>query len=589
MRNQTVKADRLPRRYQAFVPMTLPDRTWPDRTPTAAPRWLSTDLRDGNQALARPMTPARKLAMFDLLVAMGYREIEVGFPVASQDEYDFVRMLIEQDRIPEDVRVSVLVPARDELIERTVESLRGARAATVHVYNATAPLFRDLVLGIGRPECVDLALRGTRSMMRHTERLLGDCEVGYQYSPELFNETEPEFAVEVCEAVMDLWEPGPGREIVLNFPATVERSMPHVFADQIEWLDRTLSRPEHRCLSIHPHNDRGTGVAATELALLAGAKRVEGCLFGGGERAGNVCLVTLGLNLLTQGVDPGIDFSDIDRVRRTVEHCSGLPVSPRHPYGGELVHTAFSGTHQDAIRKGFAALEAEAAAAGESPRDRAWRMPYLPIDPQDLGLGYEAVVRVNSQSGKGGVAHVMSARHGLDLPRGLQIEFARTVQAVAEATGAEVAPDRIGRLFEREYRSTADETKPLAVRHAPVPTELFVDGAGPASADGTVRAEEVRSLGATLAPWGVEVRDVRHTGPEGKSADPGREAAVYARCAFPDGPAWGFGRGPGLHAAAFSAIRAAAARAGQGPAEPDPPAPESARARGAAPLPAEHR
>ncbi|MEU1288830.1 2-isopropylmalate synthase [Kitasatospora sp. NPDC005856] len=570
MRNQTVKADRLPGRYRAFVPMTLPDRTWPDRTLTAPPRWLSTDLRDGNQALARPMTPARKLAMFDLLVDLGYREIEVGFPVASQDEHDFVRMLIEQDRIPDDVRVSVLVPARDELIERTVESLRGARSATVHVYNATAPLFRDLVLGISRQECVDLALRGTRSMMRHTERLLAGCEVGYQYSPELFNETEPEFAVEVCEAVMDLWEPGPGREIVLNFPATVERSTPNVFADQIEWLDRNLSRREYRCLSVHPHNDRGTGVAATELALLAGARRVEGCLFGGGERAGNVCLVTLGLNLLTQGIDPGIDFSDLDRIRRTVEHCSGLPVPPRHPYGGELVHTAFSGSHQDAIKKGFAALEAEARAAGESPRDRAWRMPYLPIDPQDLGRGYEAVVRVNSQSGKGGVAYVMSARHGLDLPRGLQIEFARVVQSAADATGAEIAPDRIGRLFEQEYRSTADDTKPLAVRDAPVLTDLFIDGAGPASADGAARAREVDSLGATLAPWGVEVRDVRHTGPGGKSPDAGREAAVYARCLLPGGPAWGFGRGPGLHAAAFSAIRAAAARAERGTAEREP-------------------
>ncbi|WP_354639893.1 2-isopropylmalate synthase [Kitasatospora camelliae] len=563
-----MKADRLPHRYQAFVPMTLPDRTWPDKTLTAAPRWLSTDLRDGNQALVNPMTPARKLAMFDLLVDMGYKEIEVGFPVASQDDHDFVRLLIEQDRIPEDVRISVLVQARDELIRRTAESLRGARSATIHVYNATAPLFRDVVFGISRQECVDLAVRGTESMLRHSERLLADCDLGYQYSPELFNETEPEFAVEVCEAVMDRWEPGPGREIVLNFPATVERSTPNVFADQIEWLDRTLSRPAWRCLSIHPHNDRGTGVAATELALLAGAKRVEGCLFGGGERAGNVCLVTLGLNMLTHGVDPGIDFSDIDRVRRTVEYCSELPVSPRHPYGGELVYTAFSGSHQDAIKKGFAALEAQAAEAGESVRDRDWRMPYLPIDPEDVGRSYEAVVRINSQSGKGGVAYVMSAWHGLDLPRDLQIEFARTVQAVADATGAEITPDRVGRLFEQEYLSTADATKPLAVRHVPVLTELFVDGAGPLSADGAVRSGELDSLCTTLAPWGVLVTGLEHTGPAGKSQDPGREAAVYARCTFPDGPAWGFGRGPDLHAAAFSAVRAAAARAGETSPEP---------------------
>ncbi|MEV4096111.1 2-isopropylmalate synthase [Streptosporangium saharense] len=562
-----MKADRSSHRYQAFVPMVLPDRTWPDRTLTAPPRWLSTDLRDGNQALVNPMTPARKLAMFELLVEMGYKEIEVGFPVASQDEYDFVRMLIEQDRIPDDVRITVMAQARDELIRRTVESLRGARSAVVHVYNATAPLFRDIVFGIGRQECVDLAVRGTASVMRYGELLLGDCDLGYQYSPELFNETEPDFAVEVCEAVMDLWQPGPGREIVLNFPATVERSTPNVFADQIEWLDRNLSRPEYRCLSIHPHNDRGTGVAATELAMMAGAKRVEGCLFGGGERAGNVCLVTLGLNMLTHGIDPGIDFSDLDRVRRTVEYCSELPVSPRHPYGGDLVFTAFSGSHQDAIKKGFAALEAEAAAAGESVRDRVWRMPYLPIAPEDVGRSYEAVVRINSQSGKGGVAYVMSAWHGLDLPRDLQIEFARTVQSVADATGTEITPDRIGRLFEQEYLSTADETRQLAVSRVPVFAELFVDGAGPASADGAVRADEIASLRETLQPWGVEVRDVRHTGPENKSHDPEREAAVYARCDFDGEPVWGFGRGRDLHAAAFSAVRAAAARAGEAPAE----------------------
>uniref|UniRef100_A0AAU3GXV3 2-isopropylmalate synthase n=1 Tax=Streptomyces sp. NBC_01401 TaxID=2903854 RepID=A0AAU3GXV3_9ACTN len=565
-----MKADRLPHRYETFVPLALPDRTWPDKRLTAPPRWLSTDLRDGNQALVSPMTPVRKLAMFELLVDMGYKEIEVGFPVASQDEYDFVRMLIEQDRIPQDVRISVLVPARDELIRRTVDSLRGAHSATVHVYNATAPLFRDIVFGVSRQECLDIAVRGTRSMMRYTEGALGDCDLGYQYSAELFNETEPEFAVEVCEAVMDLWEPGPGREIVLNFPATVERSMPHVFADQIEWLDRNLSRPEYRCLSIHPHNDRGTGVAATELALLAGAERVEGCLFGVGERAGNVCLVTLGLNMLTHGIDPGIDFSDIERVRRTTEYCCELPVAPRHPYGGELVYTAFSGSHQDAIKKGFAALEAEAAAAGESVRDRPWRMPYLPIDPMDVGRDYEAVVRINSQSGKGGVAYIMSAWHGLDLPRELQVEFARTVQSVADATGVEITPDRVGRLFDQEYLSAADETTTLAVDNAPVRTELFVDGAGPASADGAVRADEVSSLGATLEPWGVEVRHVLHTGPGVKSRDPGRESAVYARCTSPDGAAWGFGRGPDLHAAAFSAVRSAAARAGEVAAEPAP-------------------
>ena len=355
-------------RYAPFKPVDLPDRTWPSKTITKAPRWLSTDLRDGNQALIDPMSPTRKRAMFDLLVKMGYKEIEVGFPSASQTDFDFVRELIEGDKIPQDVRISVLTQAREDLIERTVQSLEGAQRATVHLYNATAPTFRKVVFRIGREECKQLAVDGTRHVMKYAEKILGTgtngTDFGYEYSPEIFMDTELDFALETCEAVMDVWQPGPGREIILNLPCTVERSTPNVYADQIEWMCRHLSRREHICLSVHTHNDRGTAVADAELAVLAGADRVEGCLFGNGERTGNVCLVTLGLNLFSQGIDPMIDFTDIDEIRRTTEYVNQLPVHPRHPYAGELVYTAFSGSHQDAIKKGFEALEAEAAAAG---------------------------------------------------------------------------------------------------------------------------------------------------------------------------------------------------------------------------------
>ena len=357
-------------RYASFPPVDLPDRTWPSRSITAAPRWLSTDLRDGNQALIDPMSPARKRKMFDLLVSMGYKEIEVGFPSASQADYDFVRKLITADRIPTDVRISVLVQAREDLIERTIQSLRGARGATVHMYNATAPLFRRVVFRIDRQECKALAVDGTRHVMKYAgnaaarDRRRGATDFGYEYSPEIFMDTELDFAAEVCSAVMDVWQPGPDREIILNLPCTVERSTPNVYADQIEWMSRNLPERDHVCLSVHTHNDRGTAVADAELAVLAGADRIEGCLFGNGERTGNVCLVTLGLNLFSQGIDPMIDFSDIDEIRRTVEYCNQLPVHPRHPYAGDLVYTAFSGSHQDAIKKGFEALEAEAAGRG---------------------------------------------------------------------------------------------------------------------------------------------------------------------------------------------------------------------------------
>ena len=434
-------------RYRAFPPIDLPDRTWPANRITRAPRWLSTDLRDGNQALIDPMTPARKHKMFDLLVAMGYKEIEVGFPSASQTDFDFVRQLIERDRIPDDVTVSVLTQAREDLIERTAESLVGAKTATIHMYNATAPLFRRVVFKVDRAECIALAARGTELVMKYAEQYLGGVEFGYQYSPEIFTGTELEFAVEVCNAVMDVWQPGPGREIILNLPATVEMATPNVYADQIEWFSRHVRNREHVAISLHPHNDRGTATAATELALMAGADRVEGCLFGHGERTGNVDLVTLGMNLFSQGIDPKIDFSRIDEIRRTVEYCTNLPVHPRHPYAGDLVYTAFSGSHQDAIKKGLEDLERQRGRAGhQRPRDRLGGA--LPADrPVRRGRTYEAVIRVNSQSGKGGVAYIMKSEHNLDLPRRLQIEFSRVVQAHTDTDGGEVSPgDALGDL-----------------------------------------------------------------------------------------------------------------------------------------------
>ncbi|MGH3152776.1 MAG: 2-isopropylmalate synthase, partial [Streptosporangiaceae bacterium] len=408
-------------RYTPFQPVELPDRTWPARSITRAPRWLSTDLRDGNQALIDPMSPARKHKMFDLLIRMGYKEIEVGFPSASQADFDFVRELITGDRIPDDVRISVLTQAREDLIERSIQSLVGAPRSTVHLYNATAPIFRRVVFRIDREECKALAVEGTRHVMKYAEELLGAADFGYEYSPEIFMDTELDYALDVCAGVMEVWQPAPGREIILNLPCTVERSTPNVYADQIEWMSRNLPSREHVCLSVHTHNDRGTAVADAELAVLAGADRIEGCLFGNGERTGNVCLVTLGLNLFSMGIDPMIDFSDIDEIRRTVEYCNQLPVHPRHPYAGDLVYTAFSGSHQDAIKKGFEALEAEAAAAQVPFAEYPWAVPYLPIDPHDVGRTYEAVIRVNSQSGKGGVAYVMKAEHQLDLPRRLQM------------------------------------------------------------------------------------------------------------------------------------------------------------------------
>ncbi len=451
-----------PHRYSPFPPVDLPDRSWPTQTITTAPQWCSVDLRDGNQALIEPMDAERKLQMFRLLVSLGYKEIEVGFPAASSTDFDFIRLLVERDLVPSDVTIQVLTQAREELIERTVQSLVGfSGTALIHLYNSTSTLQRRVVFGLDRDGVKDIAVQGAQWCQKYADALLLGTTVRWQYSPESFTGTELDYAIEVCNAVMDVWRPTPERPVVLNLPATVEMSTPNIYADQIEWFGRALGdRRSSVLLSLHPHNDRGTAVAAAELGLMAGADRVEGCLFGNGERTGNVCLVTLALNLISQGVESGIDLSDIDEVRRTVEHCNQLPVHPRHPYGGELVYTAFSGSHQDAIKKGLEAMDRDAAADGVPVGDFRWEVPYLPIDPKDVGRSYEAVIRVNSQSGKGGVAYVLKHEHHLDLPRRMQIEFSRVVQLIADGEGGEISGARIWSLFQDTY---LERTGPLRV------------------------------------------------------------------------------------------------------------------------------
>ena len=445
------------RHYRAFTPVPLPDRTWPSRVITKAPRWCSVDLRDGNQALIDPMDPSRKRRMFDLLVKCGFKEIEVGFPSASQPDFDFVRQLIEEHLIPDDVIIQVLTQARPELIERTYESLRGAPRAIVHLYNSTSTLQRRVVFGLDRAGIVDIAVRAAR-LCQDLNSTIPECDVRWEYSPESFTGTELDFAVTICEAVMDVWKPTPDRRMILNLPATVEMATPNVYADQIEWFLRNIRERESIILSLHPHNDRGTAVAAAELAVMAGADRVEGTLFGNGERTGNVDVVTLALNLFSQGVDPELNFSDIDAARRTVEHCNRLPVHPRHPYVGDLVYTAFSGSHQDAIKKGFEAL---------GKNYDAWEVPYLPIDPHHVGRSYEAVIRVNSQSGKGGVAYIMKFDHGFDLPRRLQIEFSSVIQGIVEESGTEIQAAQIWSAFESTYLTPI---RPLALVGHPATT-----------------------------------------------------------------------------------------------------------------------
>ena len=428
-------------KYRAFAPVRLADRRWPDAVLTRAPLWCSVDLRDGNQALIEPMDPARKLRMFEMLVRIGFKEIEVGFPSASQADFDFVRLLIERNLIPEDVTIQVLTQAREELIRRTFESLVGAPRAIVHLYNATAPVMRRVVLGLDEDGIVELAVRHAR-LVQHLAKDQPATRWTFQYSPEMFSGTELEFSKRVVDAVTAVWQPTPERRCIINLPSTVEHSTPNIFADMIEWMHRHLERRESIVLSVHPHNDRGTGTAAGEFALMAGADRIEGCLFGNGERTGNVDVVNIALNLYTQGVSPGLDFSDIDAIRACVEHCNQLPVHPRHPYVGELVYTSFSGSHQDAIKKAFAAR-----------RDGdVWDMPYLPIDPKDLGRSYEAVIRVNSQSGKGGISYLLETEYGIELPRRLSIEFSQVVQAVMDVQGREMSAADIWRVFETEYR-----------------------------------------------------------------------------------------------------------------------------------------
>ncbi|MFV0129981.1 2-isopropylmalate synthase [Streptomyces sp. HMX112] len=557
-------------KYRPYEAVPIPDRTWPDNRITKAPRWLSTDLRDGNQALIDPMSPARKRAMFDLLVRMGYKEIEVGFPSSGETDFAFVRSIIEEGAIPEDVTISVLTQAREELIERTVESLRGAHRATVHLYNATAPVFRRVVFRGSREQVRQIAVDGTRLVMEYAEKLLGDETVfGYQYSPEIFTDTELDFALEVCEGVMDVWQPEEGREIILNLPATVERSTPSTHADRFEWMSRNLSRREHVCLSAHPHNDRGTAVAAAELAVMAGADRIEGCLFGQGERTGNVDLVTLGMNLFSQGVDPQIDFSQIDEIRRTSEYCNQMEVHPRHPYAGDLVYTAFSGSHQDAIKKGFDAMEATAGERGRTVDEIEWAVPYLPIDPKDVGRSYEAVIRVNSQSGKGGIAYVLKNDHKLDLPRRMQIEFSRIIQAKTDAEGGEVTPQDIWAVFQDEYLPNPENAwGRVQLRSGQTTTDT--DGTDTLTVEAVVDGADVVLTGSGNGPIsaffdalqaiGIDVRLLdyqEHTMSEGASA----QAASYIECAIDGKVLWGIGIDANTTRASLKAVISAVNRA----------------------------
>ncbi|MGY2490682.1 2-isopropylmalate synthase [Cupriavidus sp. CP313] len=519
-------------KYQPAATVDIPDRSWPGRTITRAPRWMSTDLRDGNQALIEPMNPARKLRFFEQLVKIGLKEIEVAFPAASQTDFDFVRMLIEEQRVPDDVNIVVLTQSREDLIRRTVESVRGAARATVHLYNPIAPAWRRIVFNASREEIKEVAVSGTRLIKSLTDAMPGTAWT-YEYSPETFSLAELDFSLEVSDAVSAAWQAGPGRPMILNLPTTVECSTPNVFADQIEWMHRRLARREHIALSVHPHNDRGTAVAAAELALMAGADRVEGCLFGNGERTGNVDLVTLALNLYTQGVAPELDFSDIDAVRQCVEHCNQLPVHPRHPYVGDLVFTAFSGSHQDAIRKGFA----------QQQPDGIWEVPYLPIDPADLGRSYDAVIRVNSQSGKGGMAYLLEQVHGIYMPRRLQIEFSRAVQAMTDDTGLEASADDLYGLFQREY--LAQQTPLRYVSHQLVSdsggaTEIEVqmvrDGK-PCSVRGTGNGPIDAFVNALDLP--VRVMDYHE---HAMTAGADARAACYVEVRVGDSPT-GFGAG----------------------------------------------
>jgi 2-isopropylmalate synthase len=542
-------------RYKPFheqIKVDLPDRTWPTKRITKAPRWCAVDLRDGNQALIDPMSPERKLKMFQLLVRMGYKEIEVGFPSASQTDFDFVRVLIEDNHIPEDVTIQVLTQARDHLIERTYESLVGAKSVIVHFYNSTSVLQRKVVFNQDKEGIKKIALDAAKKC-KSLEHLLPGTKIYYEYSPESYTGTELEYAVEVCNAVIEEIGPTPERQMVINLPATVEMITPNVYADSIEWMSRHLDRRDSIMLSLHPHNDRGTAIAAAEQGYMAGADRIEGCLFGNGERTGNVDLVTLGLNLFSQGIDPEIDFSDIDEIKRTVEYCNQLPVPERSPYGGDLVYTAFSGSHQDAIKKGFEAMQKTADAQGKSLGDLEWAVPYLPIDPLDVGRSYEAVIRVNSQSGKGGVAYLLKSDHSLDLPRKLQIEFSRVVQGLTDSEGGEVSSEKLWEIFQDEYLP-APSSKPelkwgrFELKRMRTESEMdgevkldivLRDGANEIAASGTGNGP-ISAFLSILKAQGVDTRlldYVEHTMSAGGDA----QAASYIELDVAGKTLWGVG------------------------------------------------
>jgi 2-isopropylmalate synthase len=558
------------RPFHETLAVDLPDRTWPSKHITHAPRWCAVDLRDGNQALIDPMSPERKRVMFDLLVRMGYKEIEVGFPSASQTDFDFVRSLIEQDLIPDDVTIQVLTQAREALINRTYESIRGAKRAIVHLYNSTSVLQREVVFRTDKQGIIDIALEGAR-LCKAAEATVPGTEVFYEYSPESYTGTELEFALEVCNRVIEVFQPTPERKVIINLPATVEMATPNVYADSIEWMSRRLAHRENVILSLHPHNDRGTAVAAAELGYMAGADRIEGCLFGNGERTGNVDLVALGINLFTQGIDPQIDFSDLDEVKRTAEYCNQLPVHERSPWAGDLVYTAFSGSHQDAIKKGFEAMAAEAAERGVTVDDLLWAVPYLPIDPKDLGRSYEAVIRVNSQSGKGGVAYLLKNDHALDLPRKLQIEFSGVVQAKTDAEGGEVTSDEIWEIFTDEYLPAAAAADKWG-RCVLARTRTSSDMSGVVSLHTTLRVgDETIEADATgngpvaaflnvLEAHGVNVKVydyVEHALSSGGDA----QAAAYVECAVGDKRLWGVGIDADISTASLKAVVSAVNRA----------------------------
>ncbi|WP_278314387.1 2-isopropylmalate synthase [Lolliginicoccus levis] len=546
--------------------VSLPDRTWPDKITTRAPVWCAVDLRDGNQALIDPMSPARKRRMFDLLVAMGYKHIEVGFPAASQTDFDFVREIIEEDAIPDDVYIQVLTQCREELIKRTFEACAGAKNAIVHIYNSTSILQRRVVFRADKDVIKKIAVDGALICLEQAAKY-PDTNWMWEYSPESYTGTELSFARDVCDAVTEIFQPTPEKPVILNLPATVEMATPNVYADSIEWMHRNLARRDSIILSLHPHNDRGTAIAAAELGYQAGADRIEGCLFGNGERTGNVCLVTLGMNLFSRGVDPQIDFSDIDEIRRTVEYCNQLNVPERHPYGGDLVYTAFSGSHQDAINKGFDAMREDAAHYGKELDTMVWQVPYLPIDPKDVGRTYEAVIRVNSQSGKGGVAYIMKADHGLQLPRRLQIEFSRTIQNHTDTAGGEISPEAMWAAFSREY---LEPVQPLE-RIRQLFDQAEIDG-GTDSISATViyggEEREITGKGNgplaafvhALCTLDIDVRVLDYS-EHAMSAGDDAQAAAYVECLVGDTQVWGVGIATSITTASLRAVVSAVNRA----------------------------